>query len=109
MQEKRIPLAWSVRWRRFRLQAVPAASFVVAVIACGWLWRERGAAVHGIGEVDALRVDVTSPTTGMVTSLPHRAGGQWTLYDHVVKGDIIAKFDDRQTQLDKDLLRQEAE
>jgi multidrug resistance efflux pump len=45
----------------------------------------------------------------MVAALPHRAGGQWTLYDHVVKGDIIAKFDDRQTQLDKDLLRQEAE
>src|SRR5688572_6807484 len=109
MQEKRVPLAWSVRWRRLRLQAIPVASFAVAVIACALLWRERGAAVHGIGEVDALRIDVTSPTTGMVTALPHRSGGQWSLYDHVVKGDVIAKFDDRQTQLDTDLLRQEAE
>lgn len=109
MQESRIPLAWSVRWRRLRLQAIPVASFSVAVIACALLWRERGAAVHGIGEVDALRIDVTSPTTGMVTALPHRSGGQWSLYDHVVKGDVIAKFDDRQTQLDTDLLRQEAE
>jgi multidrug resistance efflux pump len=109
MQEPRIPLAWPVRWRRLRLQAVPIASFAVAVLACALLWRERGASVHGIGEVDALRIDVTSPTTGMVTALPHRAGGQWSLYDHVVKGDVIAKFDDRQTQLDKDLLRQEAE
>jgi multidrug resistance efflux pump len=109
MQEKRIPLAWSVRWRRARLQALPIASFVIAVGLCSWLWRERGAAVHGIGEVDALRIDVTSPTTGMVTALPHRAGGQWTLYDQVVKGDIIAKFDDRQSELDKDLLNQEVQ
>src|SRR5688572_7747448 len=109
MQEKRVPLAWSVRWRRLRLQAIPVASFVVAVAACALLWRERGAAVHGIGEVDALRIDITSPTTGMVAALPHRAGGQWTLYDHVVKGDVIAKFDDRQTQIDKDLLSQEVE
>jgi multidrug resistance efflux pump len=109
MQEKRIPLSWSARWRRIRLQAVPAVSFLVAVIASGWLWRERGAAVHGVGEVDALQIDVTSPTTGMLTALPHKAGGQWTLYDHVVAGDVIAKFDDRQPKLEKDLLRQEVE
>src|SRR5688572_4695096 len=109
MQEKRIPLAWSVRWRRIRLRTVPIVSFVIAVGMCAWLWRERGAAVHGIGEVDALRIDVTSPTTGMLTALPHRAGGQWSLYDQVVKGDVIAVFDDRQAQLDKSLLRQEAE
>ncbi|HEX6961144.1 MAG TPA: HlyD family efflux transporter periplasmic adaptor subunit [Lacipirellula sp.] len=85
------------------------ASFVVACAMCVWLWQQRGAAVHGIGEVEALRIDVTSPTTGMVTALPHRSGGQWSLYDQVVKGDVIATFDDRQTQLDKDLLRQEVE
>src|SRR5687768_904224 len=105
MKEKRIPLAWSVRWRRVRLQALPLASFVVAVAMCAVLWHERGAAVHGIGEVDALRIDVTSPTAGMVTALPHRSGGQWSLYDQVVKGDVIATFDDRQSELDKDLLR----
>ncbi len=109
MKEKRIPLAWPVRWRRVRLQAMPIASFILAIGMCAWLWRERGAAVHGIGEVDALRIDVTSPTTGMVTALPHRSGGQWSLYDHVVKGDVIAEFDNRQAQLDRDLLRQEAE
>jgi len=107
MQDKRIPLAWSVRWRRLRLQAIPVASFLLAVIACGWLWQERGAAVHGIGEVDALRIDVTSPRTGLVTALPHKSGGQWTLYDHVLAGDIIARFDDRQTQLDKEVLQAE--
>jgi multidrug resistance efflux pump len=109
MQEKRVPLAWSVRWRRMRLQVAPIASFVIAAAACAWLWQERGAAVHGLGEVDALRIDVTSPTTGMLTALPHRAGGQWSLYDQVVKGDVIAKFDDRQSELDKELLRQEVE
>jgi multidrug resistance efflux pump len=73
------------------------------------LWQLRGAAVYGIGEVDAVRVDVASPRSGLITQLPHRGGGQWTLYDHVVRGDVIAVFDDRQTRLDQQKLQQDVE
>jgi multidrug resistance efflux pump len=95
MQEKRIPLAWSVRWRRIRSQAIPAAMFVLAVLASGWLWRERGISVQSIGEVSSPRVNVTSPTTGLLVALPNQASGHWSVYDHVDAGDLIARIEER--------------
>lgn len=107
MQEKRIPLAWSARWRRLRLHAIPVVCFILAIVTCGWLWQRHGATVHGLGQVDALRVDVTSPNEGLVVALPRQAGGQWSLYDHVQAGDVIARFDDRQLLVTRNQLRQE--
>jgi multidrug resistance efflux pump len=107
MQEKRVPLAWSARWRRIRLHAIPIVCFVMAIAACGWLWQRQGATVHGVGRVDTLRVDVTSPSEGLVVALPRQAGGQWNLYDHVESGEVIARFDDRPLQVSRELLQQE--
>jgi multidrug resistance efflux pump len=109
MHEKRIPLAWSVRWRRIRSQAIPALTFCCALLATGWLWQWHGAAVQGVGEVDGLRVDITSPTAGLVIALPHETRGQWTVFDHVRAGDIIAKIDDQQFEASKSLLRRDIE
>jgi multidrug resistance efflux pump len=106
-QEKRIPLAWSVRWRRIRSQAIPAAIFFAALFASGWLWQQTGSVVQGVGEVDALRVDITSPTAGLVIALPHQTRGQWTVFDHVQSGDIIARIDDQQFESSKSLLRRD--
>jgi len=86
-QEERIPVSRAVRWRRFRYQAIPLLSFMVAVIATGWLWRNYGGMVQGVGAVDAPRVDITSPTAGLVMSLPHESRGQWLIYDHVQAGE----------------------
>jgi multidrug resistance efflux pump len=105
--EKRIPLAWTVRWRRIRSQAIPAAAFFSALFASGWLWQWHGAAVQGVGEVDALRVDITSPTAGLVIALPHQTRGQWTVFDHVQAGDVIARIDDQQFEATKSLLRRD--
>ena len=107
MQDKRIPLAMSVRWRRIRSQTIPILTFVVALIASGWLWQWHGASVQGVGEVDALRVDITSPTAGLVIALPHQTRGQWTVFDHVRAGDIIARIDDQQLEATKSLLRRD--
>jgi multidrug resistance efflux pump len=107
IQEKRIPLAWTVRWRRIRSQAIPAAAFFFALLGSGWLWQWHGAAVQGVGEVDALRVDITSPTAGLVIALPHQTRGQWTVFDHVQAGDIIARIDDQQFEASKSLLRRD--
>ena len=107
MQVKRVPLAWSARWRRIRLQAIPIACFVLAVGASGWLWQRQGGAFRGVGVVDTLRIDVTSPIAGTVVSLPNQIHGQWSLYDSIQAGDVLARFDDRQLQADKELLRQE--
>jgi multidrug resistance efflux pump len=106
-QEKRIPLAWDVRWRRIRSQTLPVFAFVLALLASGWLWQWHGASVQGVGEVDGLRVDITSPTAGLVIALPHQTRGQWTVFDHVRAGDIIARIDDQQLEASKSLLRRE--
>ena len=107
MQEKRIPLARTVRWRRIRSQTIPVLSFLLAVVASGWFWQHFGAAARGVGEVDSPRVDVVSPTAGLVISLPHQARGQWMVYDHVQAGDVIARIEDQQLEISKNLLRQE--
>jgi multidrug resistance efflux pump len=106
-QEKRIPLSRTVRTRRIRSQVIPILSFSLAIIASGWLWRNHGAATQGVGEVDSPRVNVTSPTAGLVISLPHQSRGQWMVYDHVQAGDVIARIEDQQLETGKSLLSQE--
>src|SRR5688572_16741551 len=107
-QDKRIPLAWSVRWRRIRSQAIPAFAFFAALLTSGWMWQWHGASVQGVGEVDGLRVDITSPTAGLIIALPsQRGGGQWTVFDRVNKNDIIARIDDQQLEATKSLLRRD--
>jgi hypothetical protein len=93
MDEKRVPLAWSVRWRRIRGQAIPIVTFVVALVVANMLWMQVGGVVQAVGEVDDLRVTVTSPTTGRVIALPHHTQGQWALYDQVRAGDVIAHLE----------------
>jgi multidrug resistance efflux pump len=108
MEEKRIPLAWPVRWRRIRSQTIPILFFVATVVASGWMWQWHGASVQGVGEVDGLRVDITSPTSGLVVAMPsQRGGGQWTVFDRVAAGDIIARIDDQQLEATKSLLRRD--
>lgn len=93
MQEKRIPLAGAVRWRRIRSRTVPVVTFLVAIVACGWLWQRFGTAVHGVGEVDAPRVNVTSPAAGLVVSLGPEGRGQLLVYDRVQSDDVIARIE----------------
>lgn len=94
MQEKRVPLAWSVRWRRIRSQGVPAAVFLLAVVASGWLWRERGVSLQSVGEVSSSQVDVTSPTTGRIVALAKQSTGNWSVYDRVEAGEVIARIEE---------------
>ena len=88
--------------RRYR-----SLSFLVAVIASSWLWQGYGGMAQSVGEVDSPRVDVTSPTAGLVLSLPHQARGQWLIYDRVQAGDVIARIEDQQLENSKNLLQQE--
>ncbi len=81
--------------------------FVLAMSISGLLWEHHGAAIHGVGEVDAPRIDVASPTTGLIVALPRAGFGQWNLYDHVRAGDVIAQFDDRPLLAERNLLQQE--
>jgi multidrug efflux pump subunit AcrA (membrane-fusion protein) len=94
MHDKRVPLAWSVRWRRIRSQGIPVAMFLLAVVGSGWLMRERGMGVASVGEVSSPEVDVTSPTTGRIVALPNQTSGQWSVYDHIQAGEIVARIEE---------------
>jgi multidrug resistance efflux pump len=107
--EQRIPLSPAVRWRRIRYRAVPLMSFLFAVVASSFLWRNYGGTAQSVGEVDSPRVIVTSPTAGLVMSLPHSARGQWLVYDHVQAGEVIARVEDQQLEKSKNMLQQDVQ
>lgn len=81
--------------------------FLLALTTSAWLWNYQGASVQGVGEVDSPRVDLASPTAGMVVSLPSTSRGQWLIYDHVRAGDVIAQIEDQQLESSKSVLRED--
>src|SRR5262245_12368184 len=94
MEEQRVPLAPAVRMRQLRSQGVPIAAFLLAVTASAWLWQQVGGTVAAIGKVDAPRVDVTSPAGGLLVEAHNEAGGDWSVYDHIRAGEVIARIED---------------
>lgn len=106
---QRIPRSWPVRLRRLQFSALPLIVFAATVIGCAWLWQMRGLAVHSVGEVEASRVDVASPLSGVVVQLSRNDGGMWSIFDRVAKGDVLATLDDRQAKLNHQMLLHELE
>jgi multidrug resistance efflux pump len=92
MPENRIPVSRTIRLRRIRAQLIPAATFLLASAGTIWLWMERNRGLQIVGEVSSPRVDVTSPVGGLLTSLPNRTQGNWSLYDRVEAGEVIARI-----------------
>jgi multidrug resistance efflux pump len=97
----RVPVARNVRLRRLRVRAVPAICLLAT--AAGWLamWNTQAKSVNGVGRVSTLRIDITSPASGLIARMPHHTGLQWSLFDHVREGDVIAEYDDGEYQADK--------
>jgi hypothetical protein len=90
----RIPRSPSVQWRRFRAKAVPLVVFFLAAGASAWLWTDVGGTISAVGRVESTRVDVTSPAVAKVVDLPSHSGGQWSLYENIRAGDVIAVLED---------------
>lgn len=77
---------------------MPIACFLIALVGWGFLWQRQAQEVYGIGQVDALRINVNSPATGLVARMPHHTRLQWNLFDQIDAGDVIAEFDDSEYQ-----------
>ena len=97
----RVPVARSVRLRRLRLRALPVICLLLSGVAWLALWNTQARSVNGVGRVSTLRIDITSPASGMIARMPHHTGLQWSLFDHVREGDIIAEYDDSEYLADK--------
>lgn len=100
-KQDRVPVARSVRLRRLRIRALPAVCLLATAAAWLALWNLQAQSVNGVGRVSTLRIDITSPASGLIARMPHQTGLQWSLFDHVREGDVIAEYDDNEYQADK--------
>jgi multidrug resistance efflux pump len=101
---RRIPIPWRLRWRRFRYSTLPMLGFFSFVAVSFWLWTNAGEMPHAIGEVEAVRVNVSAGTAGMLLPLPQ---GNWKLFDVVEPNQIVAQLDDRALRAQMATLQQE--
>jgi len=75
----------SQRWREFRIQVMPLAAFLAAVVAVVVIWREDVAAPTLVGEVERVHANVSSPKAGKLSQLNVR------ILQRVKAGDVIAQ------------------
>jgi HlyD family secretion protein len=101
---KRIPVPWKHRWRRFRYTSLPMFSFLAFAGAAAWLWTHATQMPHAIGEVEAVRFDLSSSAGGVLKTLPM---GDWKLLDSVEAGQVIAQLDDRLLRAQIETIRKE--
>lgn len=78
--------AWK-RWLEFRHRVLPTIMFVVVLCLVGLLWKSHLSSPSLIGQVQIMRLDIRTPSSGTITNLTVE------LYQKVRKGDIIAKLD----------------
>ena len=90
-----IPTPWKLQVRRLRYQVAPVVIFLVAATTAGLLWKRHVIGPTTVGEVEAVRVVITSPADGTLIPLPRE------ILDHNIEkfhrvraGDVIAKMDD---------------
>ncbi len=108
LTKDRVPVARNVRMRRLRVRALPVLCFLLSGLAWLTLWKSQAQSVYGIGRVSTLRIDIMSPASGLISRMPHNTRLQWSLFDHVREGDVIAEYDDGEWQAGKELFRHDA-
>jgi multidrug resistance efflux pump len=101
---ERISTPWRLRWQRFRYTTLPLIGLGAFAAATFLLWTRQGEMPHAIGEVEAIRVDVASPLSGILVTLPQ---GPWKLYEIVEPDQVLAQLDDRPLQAQMATLKQE--
>jgi multidrug resistance efflux pump len=101
---ERIRTPWSRRWDRWRQKLLPLVTFIGSAVLLTWLWQEQGAQPGGVGEVEAVRVDVVARVDGTLLSLSQPLT---TLFQRVHAGQVVARLDDRSIQTKLETLRAE--
>ena len=80
-----IPMPLSVKWREFRVQALPFIVFIAVIAATLLLWKEKTAPGAMIGQVEGAMEVVTAPVSGYLAELfVHR-------FDEVSAGEVIGQ------------------
>jgi hypothetical protein len=85
--ENLIPTPMPLQIKRVRYQVLPAVIFVFSLFATVFIWKGYAGSLHGTGEVSAISIQISSPRAGRLIDAP----GYPRLYDHVEKGQPIAR------------------
>jgi multidrug resistance efflux pump len=104
MNDKRIPIPWSIRWKQFRYSTLPMLGFLTFLALALFLWTSANDMPHAIGEIEAVRVNVSSNLAGMLRTVP---GMEGKLYEKVEKDQVIALIDDKSLRGQLATLQQE--
>lgn len=64
-----IPSPPAVRWREFRVRALPPIMFVVLVAVGALLWQRHAVPARIVGEVESIRADLKTTVAGTVVGL----------------------------------------
>ena len=104
---EQISTPWRLRWERFRYITLPRLGLVAFVVVTFLLWTRQGEMPHAIGEIEAIRVDVTTPLGGILVPLPRQE--PWALYDPVEHDQVLARLDDQPLQAEMATLVQEVD
>ncbi len=105
-ERDRITTPMMHRWRRFRYSVLPAIAFTGLAALTLFLWDYRGQVANAVGEVEAVRLDVSTAIDGTLVPLvegPH----QWTLFDSITKGQVLARLDPEPANQELETLRRE--
>lgn len=78
-----LPIPFSQRWRRFRLQALPLIVFGFAVLAVAFLWDHQSASPAISGEAIGTVSMVSAPRSGVIV------GNQMELFQNVQEGHLL--------------------
>ena len=88
----RIPIPWSQRWRWIRQHVLPVLVFAACAIGAASMWNSLGGAPNVVGEVVAVRIELTSQVDGILAETPYR---RLQLFDRVEAGEVVMRLDDR--------------
>jgi len=89
-----IKIPWSRRYRRWRDRFVPVVAFAVCAAIMLMLWDRHTSTAVMIGEVEAVRAELSAPMPGVLVNL---TGKTLDRFDAVYAGQVIARLDDRPT------------
>src|SRR6187401_1473358 len=74
-------------WRQFRVNAIPALTFIAVLVVTVWLWGKNLANPLVMGQAESIIQEVVSPQPGRIEQL------NVTLFQFVKKDDVIAIVD----------------
>jgi multidrug resistance efflux pump len=102
---EKIPTPWRLYWHRFRYSTLPLIGLGSFAVCTLLLWKGQGEMPHAIGEIEAIRAEVSSPLAGILVRLPKQEA--WALYETVEANQPLAQLDDRPLQAELAAFKQE--